>query len=41
MYEVVLFRECCGTVSTTLSLEDSQSPEFKSFTTVMPLAQCT
>ena len=22
MYEVVLFRECCGTVSTTLLLQD-------------------
>ena len=29
MYEVVLFRECCGTVSTTLSLLDSQSPVFE------------
>ena len=24
MYEVVLFRECCDTVSATLSLQDSQ-----------------
>ena len=23
----MLFRECCGTVSTTLPLQDSQSPE--------------
>ena len=28
----MLFRKCCGTVSTTLSLQDSQSPELKSFT---------
>ena len=33
MYEVVLFSECCDTVSTTLSLQDSQSPVFESFTT--------
>ena len=33
MYEVVLFREHCGTASTTLSLQGSQFPEFKSFTT--------
>ena len=32
MYEVVLFRECCGTVNTTLSLQDNQFPEFKFFT---------
>ena len=31
--KVVLFRESCGTISTTLSLQDSQSPELKSFTT--------
>ena len=42
-YEVVLFRECCGTVSTTLSVEDSQSPELKPFyySPVMPLVQST
>ena len=32
MYEVVLFRECYGTVNTTLSLQDSKFPEFKFFT---------
>ena len=29
MYEVVSFGNCCDTVSTTLSLQDSQSHEFK------------
>ena len=29
----VLFREYCAIVSTTLSLQDRQSPEFKSITT--------
>ena len=28
----MLFRQCCGTVSTTLSLQDSKSPEIKSST---------
>ena len=27
MYEVALFKECCGTVSTTLSLQNSQFPD--------------
>ena len=31
MYEVELLRKCCRTVSTTFSLQDHQSPEFKSF----------
>ena len=33
MHEVELLRACCGTVNTTLSLQDSQPPEFKSFIT--------
>ena len=33
MYEVLLFREFCGTVNTTSSLWDSQPPEFKLLTT--------
>ena len=33
MYEVVLFRECSGTDSIILPLQDSKPPKFKSFAT--------
>ena len=33
MYEFEVLRTCCGTVNTTLSLQDSQFPKFQSFIT--------
>ena len=35
MHKVVLVRECCGTANTTLSLQDSQFPKFKFFSTAL------